>query len=89
MTDHVYGEGSYVECDRFYVVSVVTYEDRDEGLPEKFHLDHDCYCGADATHYARVGFDTVVEEREDWYNRTDRTTLKAHRCDEHSFERKN
>lgn len=86
MTDHIHGEDSYVECDRFYVVNVVTHEEHDEGLPEKFHYDVNCYCGADATHYARVAFYTVIEEREEWWDRTLTQTLKAHRCDEHKFE---
>lgn len=88
MTDHIHGEDSYVECDRFYVVSVVTHEDHDEGLPEKFHYDCNCYCGTDATHYARVSFTTYEnppEEREPWPKSWSRT-LKAHRCDEHGFE---
>jgi hypothetical protein len=87
MTDHIHGEGSYVKCDWFNVVSVVTYDDHDDGLPEKFHLDHDCYCGADATHYARVGFHTETE-RDAMLNRIDTQTFKAHRCDEHGFEEK-
>ena len=88
MTDHIHGEDSYVECDRFHVVSVVTYEERDSNLPEKHHLDHDCYCGADATHYARVCFTTYEnspEEREPWPKYITQT-VKAHRCDEHKFE---
>lgn len=87
MTDHIYGEDSYVECDRFYVASVVTYEDHDAGLPKKHHLNHDCYCGADATHYARVGFTTYKNppgEREAWPKQTTQR-VKAHRCDEHGF----
>lgn len=86
MTDHVHGKDSYIECDWFSVVSVVSYEDHDEGLPEKFHYDCNCYCGDEATHYARVGFHTVVEERDDWWDRTLTQTVKAHRCDEHGFE---
>lgn len=88
MTYHIHGEDSYVECDRFYVVNVVTYEDHDSNLPEKFHLDHDCYCGSDATHYARVSFTTYAKpegERDPWPDRN-RRVFKAHRCDEHRFE---
>lgn len=83
VTDHIYGEGSYVECDRFYVVNVVTHEEHDEGLPEKFHYDVNCYCGADATHYARVKFTTSTGEH--WMEQMTQT-FKAHRCDEHKFE---
>jgi hypothetical protein len=86
VTDHVHGEGSYIECDRYNVVSVSYYKDRHSDLPPDLSIRRDCYCGNEATHVARVGFHTVVEERDDWWDRTHSRTFKAHRCDEHSFE---
>jgi hypothetical protein len=91
MTDHIHGEDSYVECDRFHVVTVTAYEDHNVALPEKHHLDYDCYCGADATHYALVGFTTYKnppEERDVWPKQMTQR-VNAHRCDKHSFEEDN
>lgn len=85
MTDHIHGEGSYVECDRFYVVSVVPYEELHSNLDPEYYTEHDCYCGKPATQQARVGFHTETE-RDAMLNRIDTRTFKAHRCDKHSFE---
>jgi hypothetical protein len=85
VTDHIYGEGSYVECDRYHVVTVITYEEKYANLAPELHTKQDCYCGNQATEVARVAFYTVVEEREDWWDREISRIFKAHRCDEHSF----
>jgi len=82
MTDHIFGEDSYMECDRFNVVSVTPYENFD---PE-FRPEHVCYCGKPTVQIARVGFHTVVEERDQWWDRTLSQNVKVHRCEEHKFE---
>lgn len=89
MTDHIFGEDSYVECDRYHVVSVSDYEDRFSNLDSDLYTKQDCYCGKQATHVARVGFYTVIEERDNWWDRTQNRTFKVHRCDDHRFEENN
>lgn len=83
MTDHVHGEGSYVECDRVHVVSVTPYDN----FEEKFRPENNCYCGADAVQIARVGFhtDTTEETPGEWPTSFSQN-VKAHRCEEHGFE---
>jgi hypothetical protein len=86
MTDHIQGDGSYLECDRYSVVSVVSTGEMYSNLEAKDHRKSYCYCGKEATQIATVGFYTVVEERDDWWDRTLCQTAKAHRCEAHSFE---
>jgi hypothetical protein len=83
MTTHIYGEDSYVECDRFYVVNTVPYEN----YKPKFRPEHQCYCGADCVQQARVAFMTYKREegnRRPWPE-SSTLTYKAHRCEEHRF----
>lgn len=83
MTDHVHGEDSYVECDRYNVVDVLAQGDVD---PAFWH-DTVCYCGSDTVQVARVGFhtDTTEETPGDWPTSFSQTA-KAHRCEEHRFD---
>jgi hypothetical protein len=88
MTDHVHGEDSYVSCGRYYVVSVNRYDDIFSNLSAEMteKMEKKCYCGKDATTISRVVFTTVVERRDDWWDRTRDWTVKAHRCGDHDFE---
>lgn len=85
MTDHIFGEDSYVECDRFHVVNTIPYDNYDE----EFRPEHTCYCGADCVQLARVGFTTYAEKREEdrqpWPRHLTQN-VKVHRCEEHGFE---
>lgn len=82
MTDHVFGEDSYVECDRYNVVS--TRRDLNFG---EYEFERRCYCGEISTQIARVGFhtETTDETPGEWPTSFSRI-LKTHRCDEHAFE---
>lgn len=86
MTDHVYGEDSYIECDYYSVVSVTSYE----FFAPEFRPEHDCYCGKPTVQVARVGFhtDTTEETPGEWPTSFSRN-VKVHRCEEHGFEEDN
>jgi hypothetical protein len=82
MVNHIFGEDSYVECDRFTVVNVVRHAD----MAPKFRPDTECYCGRDTVQTARVGFhtDTTDETPGDWPSSLS-LTYKVHRCEKHAF----
>ena len=83
MTDHIYGENSYVECDHYTVVSVTPYSD----FGPKFSPEQICYCGEPTVQVARVGFHTRLDDPdEETWPRSISQNVKVHRCDKHGFE---
>lgn len=82
MTDHVFGEDSYMECDHYSVVSVTPYS----SLDPEFRPEHVCYCGEPTVQVARVGFHTRLDDPdEETWPRSISRNVKVHRCDEHKF----